>query len=160
MALVKFENVTHQVFRDMHISAPPGAYVFDAETDEPIAINQRTVFYTTGNNRKGIGRYRINMTDPSGKKVYCMNYMMDDNKRKYHAIWRFEDNPMTAKDIFDKYGWRIGEDHQRLKKYKLTGRRRAEKIAKQLRDQGRHSEADELICKMKETISSGSRFIC
>lgn len=160
MAYVKLENGGHQIFKGMKISAPTGAYVFDSETDEPIAITERTVFTATGNNRKGIGRYRINMTDQDGKSVYCMNYMMDDDKRKYHAIWRLEQPPMSAEEIFKVYGYRITEDHQRLKKYKLTGRVRARKIAKALKDAGRYQEANDLLSNMEQSLVNGKRFIC
>jgi hypothetical protein len=86
--------------------------------------------------------------------------MMDDNKKKYHAIWRLEENPYTAQDIFEKYGWRVTEDHQRIKKYKLTGRKRAHKIAKVLREKGRHADAEKLIADMEATVAAGKRFIC
>ncbi len=144
----------------MWLSAPQGAYVFDFVTDEPIEVKERTKFKTLGNNRKGIGRYRINMIGPDERLVYCMNYMMDDNKKKYHAIWRLEENPYTAQDIFEKYGWRVTEDHQRIKKYKLTGRKRAHKIANVLREKGRHEDAEKLIADMEATVSAGKRFIC
>lgn len=160
MAFIKLENCAQQVFKDMWLSAPPGAYVFDAVSDEPIEIKERTKFRTLGNNRKGIGRYRINMIGPDERLVYCMNYMMDDNKKKYHAIWRLEEKPYTAQDIFEKYGWRVTEDHQRIKKYKLTGRKRAYRIAKVLRDQGRHDDATKLLQDMEACVASGKRFIC
>jgi hypothetical protein len=160
MAFIKLENCAQQVFKDMWLSAPQGAYVFDFVTDEPIEVKERTKFKTLGNNRKGIGRYRINMIGPDERLVYCMNYMMDDNKKKYHAIWRLEENPYTAQDIFEKYGWRVTEDHQRIKKYKLTGRKRAHKIANVLREKGRHEDAEKLIADMEATVSSGKRFIC
>jgi hypothetical protein len=160
MAFIKLENCSQQILKGMQVSAPEGAFVFDAVTDEPIEIKQRTVFHTTGNNRKGIGRYRINMTGPDGRSVYCMNYMMDDNKKKYHEVWRLEQEPYTAADIFRIYGYQVTEDHQRARKYKLTGRVRALKIAKALRDNNRHAEADLLIKNMEAAVSKGRRFIC
>lgn len=160
MAFIKLENCAQQVFKDMWLSAPPGAYVFDAVSDEPIEIKERTKFRTLGNNRKGIGRYRINMIGPDERLVYCMNYMMDDDKKKHHAIWRLEENPYTAQDIFEKYGWRVTEDHQRIKKYKLTGRKRAHKIANVLRENGRHADAEKLLAEMEATVALGKRFIC
>lgn len=160
MAYIKLENCAQQVFKDMWLSAPSGAYVFDAVSNEPIEIKVRTKFHTVGNNRMGIGRYRINMVGPDERLVYCMNYMMDDNKKKYHAIWRLEEKPYTAQDIFVKYGWRVTEDHQRIRKYKLTGRKRAHRIAKVLRDQGKHDEANKLIEDMEACVATGKRFIC
>ena len=69
MAFIKLENCSQQILKGMQVSAPEGAFVFDEVTDEPIEITQRTIFHTTGNNRKGIGRYRINMTGPDGRSV-------------------------------------------------------------------------------------------
>ena len=159
MARIQLDNCVCQVFKDMNLSAPQGAYVFDAETHEPIEIKERTRFYTLGNNRMGIGRYKINMLDPDGRKVYCMNYMMDDNERKYHAIWRMEDEPYTPEMIYKKYGYRVTEDHKRAKQYKLTGRVRTLKFAKQLNDLGRHEDAERIVKEMQESLASGKRYI-
>lgn len=154
-------NYQGQIFRDMNISAPCGAYVFDAETNVPILLlNPKTVFRTTGNNRMGIGRYKINMYNvETGQKVYCHNYMMDDNDRKYHAIWSLEDPPYTPEMIYEKYGWKVGPDHRRIKKYKLTGRKRTLKFAKELRDLGRHEDAARIIGEMEKTVAMGKRYI-
>jgi hypothetical protein len=159
MARIQLENCVCQVFKDMNLSAPSGAYVFDAETHEAIEIKERTKFYTLGNNRMGIGRYKINMLDPNGRKVYCMNYMMDDNLSKHHAIWRMEDEPYTPEMIYKKYGYHVTVDHKRAKQYKLTGRVRTLKIAKQLKEMGRHEDADRIVKEMKETVSKGKRYI-
>ena len=152
-------NYSGQVFKDMKISAPVGAYVFDTSTDEPIEIKEKTIFYTTGNNRKGIGRYRINMIDPKGRPVWCMNYMMDDDLKKYHAVWSLEDEPYTPEMIFKKYGYKVGPDHQRIKKYKLNGRVRTKKIAKELRALGRNQDADRIIKEMEESLAQGKRYL-
>lgn len=159
MARIQLENCVCQVFKDMNLSAPPGAYVFDAKTQEPIEIKQRTKFYTLGNNRLGIGRYKINMIDPHGREVYCMNYMMDDNQRKYHAVWRMEDEPYTPEMIYKKYGYKVTADHKRIKQYKLTGRARTLKFAKQLKAMGRNEEADRIVKEMQECVSKGKRYI-
>jgi hypothetical protein len=61
--------------------------------------------------------------------------------------------------IYEKYGWKIGPDHRRIKKYKLTGRKRTLKFAKELRDLGRHQDADRIIMEMESVIASGKRYI-
>ena len=87
MAFCKLSNYHGQVFKDMNLSAPAGAFVFDVETHEPLEIKEKTKFYTTGNMRLGIGKYRINMIDPEGRKVYCNNYMMSGNNKLHHDLW-------------------------------------------------------------------------
>jgi hypothetical protein len=161
MAYIAMTNYQGQIFKDMTISAPCGAYVFDAETNNPILLlDEKTLFRTTGNNRLGIGRYRINMYNVNtGQKVYCNNYMMDDNEKKYHAVWSLEDEPYTPEMIYQKYGWKVGDDHRRVKKYKLTGRKRTLKFAKELRELGRHEEATRIIGEMEATVASGKRYI-
>ena len=160
MAFCKLSNYQGQVFKDMNLWAPPGAYVFDAETHEPIEITEKTAFYTTGNMRLGIGKYRINMLSPNGKKVYCNNYMMGSTKKRFYAIWELKDKPYTAQDIFEKYGYKVTPDHQRVKKYKLTGRVRVKKTAKILRDHGRFEEANRIEKELEEHLKMGKRYIC
>lgn len=160
MAFCKLSNYHGQVFKDMNLYAPKGAYVFDTETHEPIEITEKTSFYTTGNMRLGIGKYRINMISPNGKTVYCNNYMMGSNKKRFYAIWELKDNPYTANDIFKKYGYKITPDHQRTKKYKLTGRVRTKKTIKILKDQGRLEEANLIEKELEEHLKMGKRYIC
>ena len=153
-------NYQGQVFKDMTISGPPGAYIFDNETQERIILREKTFFRTTGNNRLGIGRYRINMHNVvTGQKVHCNNYMMDDNDKPGHAIWTLEEEPYTPEMIFQKYGWKIGEDHRRIKKYKLTGRKRTLKLAKELRELGRFEDATRIVKEMEATVASGKRYV-
>jgi hypothetical protein len=159
MAYIKMTNYAGQIFKDMNISAPAGAYVFDANTKELIALKEKTVFRTIGNNRLGIGRYRINMLDANGRAVYCHNYMMDDNDKPYHAIWSLEDRPYTPEMIYNKYGYKVGPDGQRIKKYKLSGRMRTIRFAKELRELGRHLDADRIMAEMKESIANGKRYM-
>jgi hypothetical protein len=160
MAFCKLSNYHGQVFKDMNLSAPAGAFVFDAETHEPIEIKEKTKFYTIGNMRLGIGKYRINMTDPLGKKVYCNNYMMSGNNKLHHALWTLEDKPYTAQDIFDKYGYKVTDNHERIKKHKLTGRVRALRTIKILKSQNRLEEAERIEKELKEHLALGKRYIC
>jgi len=160
MAYVAMTNYQGQIFKDMSISAPVGAHIFDNETQERIILREKTHFQTTGNNRLGIGRYRINMYNVvTGQKVYCNNYMMDDNDKEGHAVWTLEEQPYTPEMIYEKYGWKIGEDHRRIKKYKLTGRKRTLKLAKELRELGREADAIRIIKEMETTVASGKRYI-
>lgn len=160
MAYIAMTNYQGQVFKDMTISAPAGALVYDQETQASILLREKTIFRTTGNNRLGIGRYRINMYNVvTGQKVYCNNYMMDDNDKPGHAVWTLEEEPYTPEMIFQKYGWKIGEDHRRLKKYKLTGRKRTLKFAKELRELGREADAIRIVQEMEATVASGKRYI-
>jgi len=160
MAYVAMTNYQGQIFKDMSISAPVGAHIFDNETQERIILREKTHFQTTGNNRLGIGRYRINMYNVvTGQKVYCNNYMMDDNDKEGHAVWTLEEQPYTPEMIYEKYGWKIGEDHRRIKKYKLTGRKRTLKFAKELRELGRETDAIRIIKEMETTVASGKRYI-
>ena len=160
MAYIAMTNYQGQVFKDMSISAPAGAHIFDNETQERIILREKTHFRTTGNNRLGIGRYRINMYNVvTGQKVYCNNYMMDDNDKVGHAVWTLEEQPYTPEMIEEKYGWKIGPDHRRIKKYKLTGRKRTLKFAKELRELGREADAIRIIKEMETTVASGKRYI-
>jgi len=160
MAYIAMTNYQGQVFKDMTISAPSGAIVFDHETQASILLREKTIFRTTGNNRLGIGRYRINMFNVvTGQKVYCNNFMMDDNDKPGHAVWTLEEEPYTPEMIFQKYGWKIGEDHRRIKKYKLTGRKRTLKFAKELRDLGRHEDATRIVKEMEAVVATGKRYI-
>jgi hypothetical protein len=160
MAYIAMTNYQGQIFKDMTISAPTGALIFDNETQASILLREKTIFRTTGNNRLGIGRYRINMYNViTGQKVYCNNYMMDDCDKPGHTIWSLEEEPYTPEMIYEKYGWKIGPDHRRIKKYKLTGRKRALKFAKELRDLGRLEDAAKIIKEMEETVASGKRYI-
>jgi len=160
MAYIAMTNYQGQIFKDMSISAPAGSYIFDNETQERIILREKTHFQTTGNNRLGIGRYRINMYNVvTGQKVYCNNYMMDDNDKEGHAVWTLEEQPYTPEMIYEKYGWKIGEDHRRIKKYKLTGRKRTLKFAKELRELGREADAIRIIKEMETTVASGKRYI-
>lgn len=160
MAFCKLANYHGQIFKDMNLWAPKGSYVFDAETHEPLEILEKTAFYTTGNMRLGIGKYRINMVSPNGKKVYCNNYMMGSTKKRFYAIWELKDKPYTAEDIYEKYGYKVTVDHQRIKKYKLTGRVRTKKTIKILRDQGKEEEALRIEQELEEHIKKGKRYIC
>ena len=160
MAFCKLSNYHGQVFKDMNLSAPNGAFVFDAETHQPIELQEKTRFYTTGNMRLGIGKYRINMIDQTGRKVYCNNYMMSGKNKQYHALWNLEDKPYTAQDIFDKYGYKVTENHERIKKHKLTGRVRALKTIKILKSQNRLEEAERIERELKEHLAQGKRYIC
>lgn len=160
MAYIAMTNYQGQIFKDMSISAPVGAHIFDNETQERIILREKTHFRTTGNNRLGIGRYRINMYNVvTGQKVYCNNYMMDDNDKPGHAVWTLEEEPYTPEMIYEKYGWKIGEDHRRIKKYKLTGRKRTLKFAKELRELGREADAARIIKEMEATVALGKRYI-
>jgi hypothetical protein len=160
MAYIAMTNYQGQVFKDMLISAPAGAKIFDTKDNSPQIIENKTLFYTTGNNRMGIGRYRINMINQNTKQgIYCFNYMMDDDKRHGHKIWSLEEAPYTPEMIEKKYGWKIGPDHRRIKKYKLTGRKRTLKIAKELRELGRHADANRIIEEMKKSLETGKRYI-
>jgi len=160
MAYIAMTNYKGQIFKDMTISAPCGAAVFDNETKETIFLKEKTIFRTTGNNRLGIGRYRINMFNViTGQKVYCNNYMMDDENKKGHAIWTLEEPPYTPEMIKQKYGYDIGPDHRRIKKYKLTGRVRTIKLAKELQKLGRNEDAQRILKEMQETIAIGKRYI-
>jgi hypothetical protein len=160
MAYIAMTNYQGQVFKDMLISAPAGAHVFDKETNQIIKLNEKKIFRTSGNNRMGIGRYRINMFDvETGQVVYCHNYMMDDNLKPGHAVWTLEEKPYTPEMIYEKYGWKVGPDHRRIKKYKLTGRKRTLKFAKELRELGRLDDANRIIKEMEETVASGKRYI-
>jgi hypothetical protein len=160
MAYIAMTNYQGQIFKDMTISGPAGAHIFDQETQECIVLKEKTIFRTTGNNRLGIGRYRINMINVNtGQKVYCNNYMMDDENRKGHKVWTLEEEPYTPEMIYQKYGWKVGEDHRRIKKYKLTGRKRTLKFAKELRDLGRHNDADRIIREMEQTVAAGKRYM-
>jgi hypothetical protein len=160
MAYIAMTNYQGQIFKDMSISAPVGAHIFDNETQERIILREKTHFQTTGNNRLGIGRYRINMYNVvTGQKVYCNNYMMDDNDKEGHAVWTLEEQPYTPEMIYEKYGWKIREDHRRIKKYKLTGRKRTLKFAKELRELGREADAIRIIKEMETIVASGKRYI-
>jgi hypothetical protein len=85
--------------------------------------------------------------------------MMDDNDKEGHAVWTLEEQPYTPEMIYEKYGWKIGEDHRRIKKYKLTGRKRTLKFAKELRELGREADAIRIIKEMETTVASGKRYI-
>jgi hypothetical protein len=41
----------------------------------------------------------------------------------------------------------------------LTGRKRTLKFAKELRELGRHDDANRIIKEMEETVASGKRYI-
>jgi hypothetical protein len=160
MAYIAMTNYQGQIFKDMTISAPAGALIFDHETQTSILLREKTIFRTTGNNRLGIGRYRINMYNVvTGQKVYCNNFMMDDNNKPGNAVWTLEEEPYTPEMIEKKYGWKVGPDHRRIKKYKLTGRKRTLKFAKELREMGRFDDATRIIKEMEETVSLGKRYI-
>ena len=93
-------NYQGQIFKDMTISAPAGAQVFDCETKNSIILKEKTIFRTTGNNHLGIGRYRINMFNvTTQQKVYCNNYMMDDKDKPGHAVWRGKRYIIHRKDL-------------------------------------------------------------
>lgn len=160
MAFCKLSNYHGQIFKDMNISAPVGAFVFNAESHQPVEIKEKTKFYTTGNMRLGIGKYRINMIDSNGNKVYCNNYMMSGQTKQYHALWTLEDKPYTAEDIFNKYGYKVTDKHERIKKYKLSGRVRATKTIKILKSQNRLEEAEKIERELKEHLAQGKRYIC
>jgi hypothetical protein len=85
--------------------------------------------------------------------------MMDDTDKPGHAVWTLEEEPYTPEMIYEKYGWKIGADHRRIKKYKLTGRKRTLKFAKELKDLGRLEDATRIIKEMEETVASGKRYI-
>lgn len=159
MAYIKMTNYAGQIFKDMNISAPIGAKVFCINTNQWTTLLQKTHFKTTGNNRLGIGRYRINMQDASGMSYYCMNYMMDDEVKPGHKVWTLEDPPYTPEMIYAKYGYKVAPDGTRLKKYKLSGRVRTLKIAKELRALGRLEEADRITKEMQEHIAQGKRYM-
>lgn len=159
MAYISMTNYQGQIFKDMCISAPPGAKIFESSTNKSLILKEKKIFKTTGNNRLGIGRYRINMLDSEGKSYYCHNFMMDDEKKEGHKIWTLEEEPYTPQMIFEKYGWKVGPDHRRIKKYKLTGRKRTLKFAKELRSVGRNEDADRIIKEMEKTVAEGKRYI-
>ena len=159
MAYIKMTNYAGQILKGMNISAPPGAVVYDALTHEAIHLNVKTCYKATGNNRMGIGRYKINMQCGANKQYYCMNFMMDDEAKPGHAIWSLEDAPYTPEMIYQIYGYKVGPDGQRAKKYKLSGRIRTRKIAKELRDLGRSEEADRILKEMEETVAQGKRYL-
>ena len=159
MAYIKMTNYAGQILKGMNISAPPGAVVYDALTNNPIHIRIKTHYKVIGNNRMGIGRYKINLQDSTNKQCYSMNYMMDDEDKPGHAIWSLEDAPYTPEMIHQLYGYKVGPDGQRAKKYKLSGRVRTRKIAKELRDLGRHEDADRILKEMEETVAQGKRYL-
>ena len=59
MAKIKLENHTGQILKGMMVSCPEGGYYWKGE--EPIKASGRIVFECMGNNRLGIGRYKINL---------------------------------------------------------------------------------------------------
>jgi hypothetical protein len=160
MAFCKLDNYQGQVFKDMNLYGPEGGYVFDAETHEPVLLKEKTKFYTTGNMRLGIGKYRINMIDSLSRKFYCNNYMMGGSDKKYYAVWSLADKPYSPEDIFKKYGYRVDNKHQRIKKYKLSGRMRARRTIKILKERGDYEMASRIEKELQEHLAAGKRYKC
>lgn len=145
-------NYTGQIFKDMNIEAPAGTVIFNADNNQPVLLAQVSAFYTLGNNRLGIARYRINFVDTSNKRYYSFGYKMSKEG------WTLLDEPYTPEMIKAKYGYDVAPDGTRLKKYKLTGRVRALKIMKELRAAGRATEADLVQRELAEAMSQGKRY--
>jgi hypothetical protein len=154
MAKIKLENHTGQILKGMKVSCPAGGYYW--KDDEPIKAASRIVFECTGNNRLGIGRYKINLKY-NGESYHSFNYAMDDDDKQYHSIWRLESAPLTPKDIYELYGYKVGDNGERLVSYKITGRKRAMKLMKYYKEicdleKYKEIEAEWNDCKNKNKV--------
>jgi hypothetical protein len=78
---------------------------------------------------------------------------MDDNDRTYHSIWRLESEPLTAERVYELYGYKVGPTGERLKPYKITGRKRAIRLMKYFRDLGDLDKEKEIKAEWEECKS-------
>jgi hypothetical protein len=141
MARIKLENYTGQILKGMRVSCPAGGYYWKG--DKAILATDPITFNCIGNNRLGIGKYKINL-EYQGEFYHSYNYAMDDNNKNYHSIWRLESDPLSADDIYKIYGYRVGITGERLKPYKITGRKRAIRLMKHFRDKGDLEKVDDI----------------
>lgn len=141
MARIKLDNYTGQILKGMKVSCPVGGFFW--KDNQPIKASERTQFTCLGNNRLGIGRYKINL-EKDGAAYHCYNYAMDDNDKLYHSIWRLESEPLSAERVFELYGYKVGPFGERLKPYKITGRKRAIRLMKYFRDRGDLEKVNEI----------------
>lgn len=153
MAFIEMNNYAGQILAGMNIEAPVGAKVYDADSGQPITVDVKTQYKALGNNRLGIARYRINLSDSANKRFYSLNYQMSGEG------WTLLDPPYTPAQIKEIYGYDVGPDGKRLKKYKLTGRRRTQKLARELKGLGRHLDAERIIQEMEVSLAQGKRYI-
>lgn len=133
MARIKLDNYTGQILKGMKVSCPVGGTFW--KDKQPIKASERTQFTCLGNNRLGIGRYKINL-EKDGEIYHSYNYAMDDNDKLYHSVWRLESEPLTPEKVYEIYGYKVGSTGERLKPYKITGRKRAILLMKYFRELG------------------------
>lgn len=155
MARIKLDNYTGQILKGMRVSCPENGYFWKGEV--PVMAHERTHFICLGNNRMGIGRYRINL-EKDGEAYHCYNYAMDDNDKLYHSIWRLESEPLSAERVFELYGYKVGPSGERLKPYKITGRKRAIRLMKYFRDRGDLEKANEIKLEWENCKSNKKVF--
>jgi len=154
MARIKLENYTGQILKGMRVSCPENGFYWKG--DKPIKANERIEFKCMGNNRLGIGRYKINL-EKDGETFHSYNYAMDDYEKEYHSIWRLESEPLSSEEVFKLYGYKVGPTGERLKPYKITGRKRALKLMKYFRDKGDSHRESEIkkeweYCKLNKKV--------
>jgi hypothetical protein len=147
MARIKLDNYTGQILKGMKVSCPVGGFYW--KDNQVIEANERTKFTCLGNNRLGIGKYKINL-EKDGETFYSYNYAMDDNDKPYHSVWRLESEPLSAERVFELYGYKVGPTGERLKPYKITGRKRAIRLMKYFRDQGDLEKVKEIKAEWEE----------
>ena len=154
MAYIKMINYQGQILRDMNIEAPAGITLHRSADSQPRILAVATAFYTTGNNRLGIARYKINMINKAGEAFYGLNYEMSKQG------WTLLDPPYTPEMIEQKYGYKVAPDGTRLKKYKLTGRVRAQKMIQELISLGRLADAERMKAELQDHLAAGKRYWC
>ena len=147
MARIKLDNYTGQILKGMKVSCPPSGFFWHG--DNPIQAKTRIEFVCLGNNRLGIGKYKINL-EKDGLTYHSYNYAMDDNDRTYHSLWRLESEPLSAERVYELYGYKVGPTGERLKPYKITGRKRAIMLMKYFRDRGDLDKVKEIKTEWEE----------
>lgn len=160
MARIKLENYHGQILKDMIVSCPAGGVYW--KDDIAIKATEKTSFKCLGNNRLGIARYKINL-EKDGVKYHSYNYAMDDYDKPNHSIWRLESEPLTSEEIFVKYKYKVGKTGERLKPYKITGRKRALKLIKFFEKNGDFEKANEIKqewenCKINNKVFKNSLY--
>jgi hypothetical protein len=155
MARIKLDNYTGQILKGMKVSCPIGGFYW--KDGHPIKAIDRTEFTCLGNNRLGIGKYKINL-EKDGETFYSYNYAMDDNDKPYHSVWRLESEPLSAERVFELYGYKVGPTGERLKPYKITGRKRAIRLMKYFRDRGDMEKVKEIKTEWEECSLSKKVF--
>lgn len=155
MARIKLDNYTGQILKGMKVSCPIGGYFWKG--DNPIKALERTQFTCIGNNRLGIGRYKINL-EKDGETFHSYNYAMDDDYKPYHSIWRLESEPLSAERVFELYGYKVGPTGERLNRYKITGRKRAIRLMKYFRDRGDLEKENEIKSEWENCKSNKKVF--